>query len=35
MPEGGVISSVVLCKWFRTYNPCKCKSHNDIYLHFV
>ncbi len=23
------------CKWFGTYIPCKCKSHNEIYLHSV
>ncbi len=23
------------CKWFGTYTPCKCKSHNEIYLHFM
>ncbi len=22
-------------KWFGTYTPCKCKSHNEIYLHFM
>jgi hypothetical protein len=22
-----------VCKWFGTYTLCKCKSHNEIYLH--
>jgi hypothetical protein len=29
------INQCCVCKWFETYTPWKCKSHNEIYLHSV
>ncbi len=31
MPDSS-LNQCCACKWFGTYTPCKCKSHNEIYF---
>jgi hypothetical protein len=33
LPSSTFLLVCVLTKWFGTYTPCKCKSHNEVYLH--